>query len=172
MPYQSLEVNEWDTFDDGSTMSNKNDGADDFDDALTFRQPQEFEESDETPVQTPEPDNTRQTGDWACYKIYLRAFGWKLLTAVFGLKVLHVGLEVMPRKRPPSTEAPFYTAFIANQAAYPEVWLRMWTENTEQSREIHWPLGYVSFVSGSIILASVGMGYVRRFSQSVSKHGY
>lgn len=45
-----------------------------------------------------EVDLARQTGDTACYKIYLRSMGWKIITIVFPLAVVSTVLEVMPRE--------------------------------------------------------------------------
>lgn len=45
-----------------------------------------------------EVDLARQTGDTACYKIYLRSMGWKIIAVVFPLAVASTVLEVMPRK--------------------------------------------------------------------------
>jgi hypothetical protein len=94
--YQSLQADEWGTFDDESFVSNDGDGGDD--DAKTVRPAQEPEEKADKATPTPDTDNTPQTSDSECYKIYLNSFGWKLLILVLGLKLLHTALEAMPRK--------------------------------------------------------------------------
>ncbi|KAK7213111.1 hypothetical protein V2G26_020289 [Clonostachys chloroleuca] len=133
--YQSLQADEWGTFDDESFMSNDGDGGDD--DAKTVRPTQEPEEKADKATPTPNTDNTRQTSDSECYKIYLNSFGWKLLIPVLGLKLLHTALEAMP-----------------------QVYMKLWTERLthEGPQSIGWPLGYVSFVCASIFFASLGIG--------------
>uniref|UniRef100_A0A8H7KFW9 ABC transporter n=1 Tax=Bionectria ochroleuca TaxID=29856 RepID=A0A8H7KFW9_BIOOC len=139
--YQSLQADEWGTFDDESFVSNDGDGGDD--DAKTVRPAQEPEEKADKATPTPDTDNTPQTSDSECYKIYLNSFGWKLLILVLGLKLLHTALEAMPLDADGS-----------------EVYLKLWTERSthEGPQSIGWPLGYVSFVCASIILASLGIG--------------
>lgn len=45
-----------------------------------------------------EIDLARQTGDTACYKIYLRSMGCKIIVIVFPLAVVSTVMEVMPRE--------------------------------------------------------------------------
>ncbi|VUC37886.1 unnamed protein product [Clonostachys rosea] len=134
--YQSLQADEWGTFDDDFIMSN-GDKEGDNDDAKTFGPAQEPEEEQADKAElVPDTDNTRQTGDSECYKIYLNSFGWKLLLLMFGVKLLRAPVEIMP-----------------------QVWLKLWAERTSyEGLESHgWPVGYVSFVGASILLASLGI---------------
>ncbi|KAJ4249958.1 hypothetical protein NW757_007387 [Fusarium falciforme] len=83
-----------------------------------------------------EVDLARQTGDTACYKIYLRSMGWKIITIVFPLAVISTVLEVMP-----------------------QIWLRLWTERADGSKDARYAGGYVGFTLASMLLGTFNLGY-------------
>ncbi|KAI8655282.1 hypothetical protein NCS57_01276500 [Fusarium keratoplasticum] len=83
-----------------------------------------------------EVDLARQTGDTACYKIYLRSMGWKIITIVFPLAVVSTVLEVMP-----------------------QIWLRLWTERADGSKDARYAGGYVGFTLASMLLGTFNLGY-------------
>ncbi|RSL59881.1 hypothetical protein CEP51_013857 [Fusarium floridanum] len=83
-----------------------------------------------------EIDLARQTGDTACYKIYLRSMGWKIITIVFPLAVVISVLEVMP-----------------------QIWLRLWTERADGSKDARYAGGYVGFTMASMLLGTFNLGY-------------
>ncbi|RSL73721.1 hypothetical protein CEP54_000267 [Fusarium duplospermum] len=83
-----------------------------------------------------EIDLARQTGDTACYKIYLRSMGWKIIAVVFPLAVVTSVLEIMP-----------------------QIWLRLWTERADGSKDARYAGGYVGFTMASMLLGTFNLGY-------------
>ncbi|KAM0558381.1 hypothetical protein ACHAPJ_005075 [Fusarium lateritium] len=103
-----------------------------------------------TPTETPEVaqkeivkssankeiDLARKTGDTDCYKIYVRSMGWKVVCIVFPTAVFGAVLEAMP-----------------------QIWLRIWTENGNGSKDAHYAGGYIGLVLASMILALANIDY-------------
>ncbi|KAH7198422.1 P-loop containing nucleoside triphosphate hydrolase protein [Fusarium flagelliforme] len=103
-----------------------------------------------TPAETPEAvpesivklepkkeiDLARKTGDTECYKIYVRSMGWKVISIVFPASVVGAVLEVMP-----------------------QIWLRIWTEQGEGSKDARYAGGYVGLAISSMILALLNIDY-------------
>ncbi|KAL2670523.1 hypothetical protein Neosp_014311 [[Neocosmospora] mangrovei] len=83
-----------------------------------------------------EVDLARQTGDTACYKIYLRSMGWKIIVIVFTLAVVSTVMEVMP-----------------------QIWLRLWTERADGSKDARYAGGYVGFTMAAMLLGTFNLGY-------------
>ncbi|KAM0429767.1 hypothetical protein ACHAPT_006373 [Fusarium lateritium] len=83
-----------------------------------------------------EIDLARQTGDTGCYKIYLRSMGWKIICIVFPLAVVSTVLEVMP-----------------------QIWLRLWTERADGSKDARYAGGYVGFTLAAMSLGTFNLGY-------------
>ncbi|KAI8713576.1 hypothetical protein NCS52_01302400 [Fusarium sp. LHS14.1] len=83
-----------------------------------------------------EIDLARQTGDTACYKIYLRSMGWKIIVIVFPLAVVSTVMEVMP-----------------------QIWLRLWTERANGSKDARYAGGYVGFTMAAMLLGTFNLGY-------------
>ncbi|KAF4333749.1 Canalicular multispecific organic anion transporter 2 [Fusarium beomiforme] len=83
-----------------------------------------------------EIDLARKTGDTDCYKIYLRSMGWKVICIVFPASVFGAVLE-----------------------AIPQIWLRIWTEKGEGSKDAHYAGGYVGLVVASMVLALLNIDY-------------
>ncbi|EEU41992.1 uncharacterized protein NECHADRAFT_50921 [Fusarium vanettenii 77-13-4] len=90
----------------------------------------------EKPSAKKEIDLARQTGDTACYKIYLRSMGWKIIVIVFPLAVVSTVMEVMP-----------------------QIWLRLWTERADGSKDARYAGGYVGFTMASMLLGTFNLGY-------------
>ncbi|RGP72643.1 canalicular multispecific organic anion transporter 2 [Fusarium longipes] len=89
-----------------------------------------------TVTPTKEIDLARKTGDTECYKIYIRSMGWKVISIVFPAAVLGAVLEAMP-----------------------QIWLRIWTEKGNGSKNASYAGGYVGFVLCSMILALLNIDY-------------
>ncbi|RBR06336.1 hypothetical protein FVER53590_07622 [Fusarium verticillioides] len=83
-----------------------------------------------------EIDLTRKTGDTDCYKIYVRSMGWKVISIIFPLSVVGAVLEAMP-----------------------QIWLRIWTEEREGSKDAHYAGGYIGLVVASMALALLNIDY-------------
>ena len=79
---------------------------------------------------------SRKTGDTECYKIYVRSMGWKVISIVFPASVIGAVLEVMP-----------------------QIWLRVWTEQEEGSKDAKYAGGYVGLAISSMILALLNIDY-------------
>ncbi|PNP85151.1 hypothetical protein FNYG_01380 [Fusarium nygamai] len=77
-----------------------------------------------------EIDLARKTGDTDCYKIYVKSMGWKVISIIFPLSVIGAVLEAMP-----------------------QIWLRIWTEKGEGSKDAHYAGGYIGLVVASMVLA-------------------
>jgi ATP-binding cassette subfamily C (CFTR/MRP) protein 1 len=85
---------------------------------------------------TKEIDLSRKTGDTECYKIYVRSMGWKVIGIMFPAAVVGAVLEVMP-----------------------QIWLRIWTEKGDGSKDAKYAGGYVGLVVLSMLLALLNIGY-------------
>ncbi|KAJ4130214.1 hypothetical protein NW768_007197 [Fusarium equiseti] len=83
-----------------------------------------------------EIDLARKTGDTECYKIYVRSMGWKVISIVFPASVVGAVLEVMP-----------------------QIWLRIWTEQGEGSKDAKYAGGYIGLAISSMILALLNIDY-------------
>ncbi|KAG5781755.1 hypothetical protein H9Q73_004573 [Fusarium xylarioides] len=83
-----------------------------------------------------EIDLARKTGDTDCYKIYVRSMGWKVVSIIFPLSVIGAVLEAMP-----------------------QIWLRIWTEKGEGSKDAHYAGGYIGLVFASMVLALLNINY-------------
>ncbi|KAF4982828.1 hypothetical protein FZEAL_1620 [Fusarium zealandicum] len=83
-----------------------------------------------------EADMTRQIGDTDCYKIYLRSLGWKVISILFPVAVVSSVLEIMP-----------------------QIWLRLWTENGNGSKDAQYTSGYVGFAVAAMILGAFNLDY-------------
>ncbi|KAM5384691.1 hypothetical protein ACJA88_002538 [Fusarium oxysporum] len=77
-----------------------------------------------------EIDLTRKTGDTDCYKIYVKSMGWKVISIIFPTSVIGAVLEAMP-----------------------QIWLRIWTEKGEGSKDAQYAGGYIGLVVASMALA-------------------
>ncbi|GKU05754.1 unnamed protein product, partial [Fusarium langsethiae] len=105
--------------------------------AIAPTQVPEFVQKDiATANPTEEIDLSRKTGDTECYKIYVRSMGWKVISIVFPAAVMGAVLEVMP-----------------------QIWLRIWTEKGDGSKDAKYAGGYVGFVVISMLLALLNIGY-------------
>jgi ATP-binding cassette, subfamily C (CFTR/MRP), member 1 len=91
-----------------------------------------------------EIDLARKTGDTDCYKIYVRSMGWKVISIIFPASVIGAVLEAMPRE---------YCARHSDEANDIEIWLRIWTEKGEGSKDAHYAGGYIGLVVASMVLA-------------------
>ncbi|UZP34863.1 hypothetical protein NXS19_002679 [Fusarium pseudograminearum] len=89
-----------------------------------------------TVIPKEEIDLSRKTGDTECYKIYVRSMGWKVIGIVFPTAVMGAVMEAMP-----------------------QIWLRIWTENGNGSKDAKYVGGYVGFVVAAMILALVNISY-------------
>ncbi|KAM0491705.1 hypothetical protein ACHAP8_010479 [Fusarium lateritium] len=83
-----------------------------------------------------EIDLSRKTGDTECYRIYVRSMGWKVISIVFPASVTGAVLEAMP-----------------------QIWLRIWTEKGDGSKDARYTGGYVGLVVASMIMALLNIGY-------------
>jgi hypothetical protein len=70
--------------------------------------------------------------------------GWKVISIVFPAAVVSSVLEAMPRKY--STPSQGYTDEL-------EIWLRIWTEKADGSKDAGYAGGYIGLVVASMILA-------------------
>lgn len=91
-----------------------------------------------------EIDLARKTGDTDCYKIYVKSMGWKVISIIFPTSVIGAVLEAMPRE---------YCARHSDEANDVEIWLRIWTEKGEGSKDAHYAGGYIGLVVASMALA-------------------
>ncbi|KAM0078800.1 hypothetical protein ACKRZS_009533 [Fusarium odoratissimum] len=91
-----------------------------------------------------EIDLARKTGDTDCYKIYVKSMGWKVISIIFPTSVIGAVLEAMPRE---------YCDLCSDEANDVEIWLRMWTEKGEGSKDAHYAGGYIGLVVASMALA-------------------
>ncbi|KLP15161.1 Uncharacterized protein LW94_1611 [Fusarium fujikuroi] len=91
-----------------------------------------------------EIDLARKTGDTDCYKIYVKSMGWKVISIIFPTSVIGAVLEAMPRE---------YCARHFDEANDVEIWLRIWTEKGEGSKDAHYAGGYIGLVVASMALA-------------------
>ncbi|CVK96796.1 related to multidrug resistance-associated protein [Fusarium mangiferae] len=83
-----------------------------------------------------EIDLARKTGDTDCYKIYVKSMGWKVISIIFPTSVIGAVLEAMP-----------------------QIWLRIWTEKGEGSKDAHYAGGYIGLVVASMALALLNIDY-------------
>ncbi|EGU87681.1 hypothetical protein FOXB_01837 [Fusarium oxysporum f. sp. conglutinans Fo5176] len=83
-----------------------------------------------------EIDLARKTGDTDCYKIYIKSMGWKVISIIFPTSVIGAVLEAMP-----------------------QIWLRIWTEKGEGSKDAHYAGGYIGLVVASMALALLNIDY-------------
>ncbi|EXK87248.1 hypothetical protein FOQG_09090 [Fusarium oxysporum f. sp. raphani 54005] len=83
-----------------------------------------------------EIDLARKTGDTDCYKIYIKSMGWKVISIIFPTSVIGAVLEAMP-----------------------QIWLRIWTEKSEGSKDAHYAGGYIGLVIASMALALLNIDY-------------
>ncbi|KAF5617327.1 major facilitator family transporter [Fusarium sp. NRRL 25303] len=97
-----------------------------------------------------EIDLARKTGDTDCYKIYVKSMGWKVISIIFPTSVIGAVLEAMPRE---------YCARRSNEANNVEIWLRIWTEKGEGSKDAHYAGGYIGLVIASMALALLNIDY-------------
>ncbi|KAF4432161.1 Canalicular multispecific organic anion transporter 2 [Fusarium acutatum] len=97
-----------------------------------------------------EIDLARKTGDTDCYKIYVRSMGWKVISIIFPTSVIGAVLEAMPRE---------YCARRSDEANDVEIWLRIWTEKGEGSKDAHYAGGYIGLVVASMALALLNIDY-------------
>ncbi|KAG4253240.1 hypothetical protein FPRO03_07200 [Fusarium proliferatum] len=97
-----------------------------------------------------EIDLARKTGDTDCYKIYVKSMGWKVISIIFPTSVIGAVLEAMPRE---------YCARHSNEANDVEIWLRIWTEKGEGSKDAHYAGGYIGLVVASMALALLNIDY-------------
>ncbi|RKK32611.1 hypothetical protein BFJ67_g14663, partial [Fusarium oxysporum f. sp. cepae] len=91
-----------------------------------------------------EIDLTRKTGDTDCYKIYVKSMGWKVISIIFPTSVIGAVLEAMPRE---------YCDLCSDEANDIEIWLRIWTEKGEGSKDAQYAGGYIGLVVASMALA-------------------
>ncbi|KAG6987534.1 ABC transporter atnG [Fusarium oxysporum f. sp. conglutinans] len=91
-----------------------------------------------------EIDLARKTGDTDCYKIYIKSMGWKVISIIFPTSVIGAVLEAMPRE---------YCDLRSDEANDIEIWLRIWTEKGEGSKDAHYAGGYIGLVVASMALA-------------------
>lgn len=91
-----------------------------------------------------EIDLARKTGDTDCYKIYVKSMGWKVISIIFPTSVIGAVLEAMPRE---------YCDLCSDEANDIEIWLRIWTEKGEGSKDAHYAGGYIGLVVASMALA-------------------
>ena len=91
-----------------------------------------------------EIDLARKTGDTDCYKIYIKSMGWKVISIIFPTSVIGAVLEAMPRE---------YCDLRSDEANDIEIWLRIWTEKGEGSKDAHYAGGYIGLVIASMALA-------------------
>ncbi|KAF5703872.1 Canalicular multispecific organic anion transporter 2 [Fusarium mundagurra] len=97
-----------------------------------------------------EIDLARKTGDTDCYKIYVRSMGWKVVSIIFPLSVIGAVLEAMPRE---------YCSLRSDEANDVEIWLRIWTEKGEGSKDAHYAGGYIGLVFASMVLALLNIDF-------------
>ncbi|KAH7486465.1 hypothetical protein FOMA001_g5636 [Fusarium oxysporum f. sp. matthiolae] len=91
-----------------------------------------------------EIDLARKTGDTDCYKIYVKSMGWKVISIIFPTSVIGAVLEAMPRE---------YCDLCSDEANDIEIWLRIWTEKGEGSKDAHYAGGYIGLVVAAMALA-------------------
>ncbi|OBS28224.1 hypothetical protein FPOA_02165 [Fusarium poae] len=105
--------------------------------AITPTQSTEIVQKDiSTPAPAQEIDLSRKTGDTECYRIYVRSMGWKVIGFVFPAAVTGAVLEAMP-----------------------QIWLRIWTEKGDGSKDVRYVGGYVGLVVASMLMALLNIGY-------------
>ncbi|CEI66013.1 unnamed protein product [Fusarium venenatum] len=105
--------------------------------AIIPTQPPEIVQKDiATATPKEEIDLSRKTGDTECYLIYVRSMGWKVISIVFPASVTGAVLEAMP-----------------------QIWLRIWTEKGDGSKDTRYTGGYVGLVVASMIMALLNIGY-------------
>jgi ATP-binding cassette subfamily C (CFTR/MRP) protein 1 len=105
--------------------------------AITPTQPTEIVQKDiATATPTQEIDLSRKTGDTECYRIYVRSMGWKVIGFVFPAAITGAVLEAMP-----------------------QIWLRIWTEKGDGSKDARYVGGYVGLVVASMLMALLNIGY-------------
>ncbi|CVL11312.1 related to multidrug resistance-associated protein [Fusarium proliferatum] len=97
-----------------------------------------------------EIDLARKTGDTDCYKIYVKSMGWKVISIIFPTSVIGAVLEAMPRE---------YFARHFDEVNDVEIWLRIWTEKGEGSKDAHYAGGYIGLVVASMALALLNIDY-------------
>ncbi|KAG4267241.1 hypothetical protein FPRO04_04853 [Fusarium proliferatum] len=97
-----------------------------------------------------EIDLARKTGDTDCYKIYVKSMGWKVISIIFPTSVIGAVLEAMPRE---------YCARHSDEANDVEIWLRIWTEKGDGSKDAHYAGGYIGLVVASMALALLNIDY-------------
>ncbi|RKL41261.1 hypothetical protein BFJ72_g5688 [Fusarium proliferatum] len=102
-----------------------------------------------------EIDLARKTGDTDCYKIYVKSMGWKVISIIFPTSVIGAVLEAMPRE---------YCARHSDEANDVEIWLRIWTEKGDGSKDAHYAGGYIGLVVASMALALLNI----EFSQDMT----
>ncbi|KAF5247273.1 hypothetical protein FANTH_6530 [Fusarium anthophilum] len=95
-------------------------------------------------------DMARKTGDTDCYKIYVKSMGWKVICIIFPTSVIGAILEAMPRE---------YCYRLSDEANDIEIWLRIWTEKGEGSKDAHYAGGYIGLVFASMALALLNIDY-------------
>lgn len=100
-----------------------------------------------------EEELARKTGDADCYRIYLETLGWGFVLFMFCLQIVSTGLEVMPRRSLP----PSHQYRCANQISI-GIWLRLWTEKGNGSRDPGYTGGYVAFATSSMFLSAFTLG--------------
>ncbi|RKK67240.1 hypothetical protein BFJ69_g14663 [Fusarium oxysporum] len=97
-----------------------------------------------------EIDLARKTGDTDCYKIYIKSMGWKVISIIFPTSVIGAVLEAMPRE---------YCDLRSDEANDIEIWLRIWTEKGEGSKDAHYAGGYIGLVVASMALALLNIDF-------------
>ncbi|SCO80934.1 related to multidrug resistance-associated protein [Fusarium oxysporum] len=97
-----------------------------------------------------EIDLARKTGDTDCYKIYVKSMGWKVISIIFPTSVIGAVLEAMPRE---------YCDLRSDEANDIEIWLRIWTEKGEGSKDAHYAGGYIGLVVASMALALLNIDF-------------
>ncbi|POR34199.1 ABC transporter, transmembrane domain, type 1, partial [Tolypocladium paradoxum] len=99
------------------------------------------------PARKTEADLSRQTGDFDCYKIYLRSVGAGALSVLVVMSIARIAMNKMP----PCARA------ILTKAT--EVWLRLWTEQGTGPRDLGYIGGYVGFALASTVTGTFNIGY-------------
>lgn len=98
--FDSVDPTEWGIF-ESDTDSHDAASEADTEEELEKVAIQKSKEAAKVLARKTEADLTRQTGDFDCYKIYVRSMGMKVFLALIFGSLIHVAMNKMPRSSRP-----------------------------------------------------------------------
>jgi ATP-binding cassette subfamily C (CFTR/MRP) protein 1 len=115
----------------------------------------------QTPLVT-EADLARQTGDTECYKIYLRSWGWRVVTIVLALSVANAAMEVMPRECNQSVCLVLFggDGCVSFLTVLVEVWMKLWVQDGTAGKDTGYAVGFAGFSLLSAVLSILAFLFV------------